>query len=379
MKKFLLSLALSAAVAIPTYAQTQSDPTSNPASTEEKMQEKLSDESAKMRQKAANVQDNADAERSLPQSTLPVADRGNDVNSMDYERMVNSAFKIELRALVINVLGLTKEETEGFTPIYMEYMKYKNALVNRRTNLVEEFGLEMAEDDTVKDEENETADFIENYMEVDIAELELKKDYFDKLEDEIGSANALRFFEIEKMFQNRMTRTLVQKNVPALFMLIPENYTAYEREINDYRNWNKINITGTVGVDHNFTYNGLEKLLTAAEAMTGSEGIEVNNFADRKTMVMQKAAQLKKDWKSLNHADLAREAFTATAGILNDIANDSRFIVRAEWINKLKMQANAIKPSVKLTDQADEVRAFFSTAETIVNDLVDQANGANNK
>lgn len=162
-------------------------------------------------------------------------------------------------------------------------------------------------------------------------------------------------------------------------ILVPNYVTAYDREMDDYRNWNKVNIDGNISLGHDFTYNGLEKLFTAAEAMTKSEGISVKNFASRKQLVMDKAAELKKNWKSLNHADLAREAFTTTAGVLKDIANESRLVVRQDWIDRLIRQAKAIKPGVKLTDRGSEVRAFFKTAETIVNDLVDQVNGGSKK
>lgn len=332
MKKFLMSLALAAAVSLPAVAQTTTP------------------------------------------TTQTVSDRAAEPQEEDFQRMMRNTYNVEMRAVSARALSLTADEIDGFTPVFMDYMKSKDRLTERRLSLVEEYRNEMAEDDTEKDETNETGDFIENYMEIDIAEMELKKDYFDVLEDEIGPMKALRFFELEDQFQNRVKRSMIMDMLPTMTILIPNYTTSYDREINDYRNWNKINITGNVGVDHNFTYNGLEKLLTAAEAMSNSEGIDVNNFASRKEMVMSKAAQLKKDWKSLNHADLAREAFTATAGVLKDIATDSRFIVRGEWISKLEMQAKAIKPSVKLTDQASEVRAFFQTAETIVNDLVDQAN-----
>lgn len=318
---------------------------------------------------------------SLPavaQTTTPitqtVSNRAAEPQEEDFQRMMRNTYNVEMRAVSARALGLTSEEIEGFTPVFMKYMKSKDDLTERRLSLVEDYRDEMAEDDTQKDEINETGDFIENYLEIDIAEMELKKDYFDFLEDEIGPIKALRFFELEDQFQNRVKRSMIMDMLPTMTILMPNYTTSYDREMNDYRNWNKINITGKVDVDHNFTYNGLEQLLTAAEAMTNSEGIDVNDFDGRKNMVMMKAAQMKENWKSLKHADLAREAFTATAGVLKDIATDSRFIVRNEWISKLEMQAAAIKPSVKLTDQATEVRTFFQTAETIVNDLVDQAN-----
>ncbi|OAV44491.1 hypothetical protein [Lewinella sp. 4G2] len=341
MKKFISTLALTAVLAAPSFAQVERV---NP----------MSDRSA------------------------DVTSYSDDRNySEDYAKMIRSQYEVDMRSLTSKALGLSSEEITGFTPLLMSYMDAKKALNVERNELVDEYGEEMAEDDTVKDENEETADFIENYMEVDIREMELKKDYFDKLEDVIGYDKALTFFDIEKMYSDRIQRMALVKTIPTqpvLYVLEPVTYS-YETQVNDYNNWNKIYINGEVGLDHNYTYNGLQKLLTAAEAMVAAEGINVVNFDSRKAMIMEKAGQMKENWRSLSHADLARQAFTETASILKDIANDGRFSVSDTWTNKLVNNAKAINPSVKLTDQGDEVNAFFSSAQYIVNDLVDQANG----
>ena len=142
MKKFLLSLALAAAVSIPSYSQV------------------------------------------VTPSILPVADRASNISEEEgFERMLKTQYKVELRSLAGSALDMTSEEIEDFIPIFMDYMKYKNSLVERRNDLVKDYQDEMKEDDTAKDEAEETADFIENYLEVDIADMELQKDYFDKFEE----------------------------------------------------------------------------------------------------------------------------------------------------------------------------------------------------
>lgn len=293
--------------------------------------------------------------------------------------MLNNQYKIELRALAGNALDLSGEELEGFSPIFMDYMKYKNSLVERRSDLVQDYKEEMREDDRPEDEANETGGFIENYLEVDIADLELQKDYFDKFEDVIGYEKALRFFELEKMFQDRVNRTVIMRDLPELYMLEAVPVYSYNYEVDQFRNWKKINIDGLVTISHDFTSEGLEKLLNAAEVMIDAESISVDNFTGRKAMVMKKADQLQKDWRSMKHAGYARDAFVATSDLLKDIAQDSRFIVRTEWFNKLERQAKNIEANRKLTNQAVTVRMFFDVAEKIVNDLVDQANAVSKK
>jgi len=338
MKKLFLSLALLAAVSLPSYTQI------------------------------------------VTPSTLPVADRGNNISEEEgYERMLNNQYKVELRALAGNALEFTSEEMENFTPTFLEYVKYKNSLVERRNDLVDGYKVEMQENDTAEDEAEETADFIENYLEVDIADMELQKDYFDKFEDAIGYEKALKFFALERMFQDRINRSVMVRDMPALYMLEATPLYSYRYEFEDFYNWNKVNIEGVVTIDHDFTTTGLEKLLNVAEKMTRAEGIVVDNFTKRKEMIMQNAKQLKQYWRSFKHAGYAREAFIATADILEDIALSGRFDEKTDWFKMLNKQAENIRPDEKLTDQAVMVRMFFDTAEKIVNDLIDQANDVSRK
>ena len=310
----------------------------------------------------------------------PFTDRASEPTEADVKRVMEGKLYVIARANAINLLGLNAEEIEDFDYIFKGYTKYRNQLNARRANLVKNYKEEMAEDDSAEDEENETADFIENFWEIDIAQMELKKDYFDKLEDKIGVQRALQFFAYEDMLMARAKRQVVRETLadmlPEMLILIPVQPVSYQSDLNAFSNWKKINIDGKVGLDHNFTYNGLEKLLTAAESMTKAEGISVTDFQNKKQQIMNTAGKLKENWKSLTHADLARQSFTMTADVLGQIAMNDRFSNTDMWVNKLKTQAKAINPDVKLTDQASKVYTFFDTAEKLVNNLVSQANSA---
>jgi hypothetical protein len=314
--------------------------------------------------------------------TKPVSERNSKVEDAErsekmdnLEDIADAKLDVEKRSVAIRTLGLTGEEIAGFTPIYMDYQNAKDRLTERRNLLVKEYQEEMKEDNSVKSEQDEVGDFIENFWEIDIAEMELKKDMFDQFEDEIGPQKALDFFAMEEMMINRAKRNLVIESLPAMRFYVPVT-SFYLDDINAFRNWNRMNIAGNVVFDHDFTYNGLEKLLNAAERMAMAEGIVVTNFPERKSMIMNKASTLKENWKSMKHADLAREAFTATASLLGDIADDRRFNSRDAWIIDLSDTAKMIDPSVKLTDQAGTVYSFFNTAEMIINDLASQANSS---
>ncbi len=309
--------------------------------------------------------------------TKKATDRGSnvEVTAEDYDRMMEKQVFVAARAQAINSLNLTEKETKEFTTILMAYTNAKERLMERRRSLVEAYADEMKEDDTAKDEMNETGDFIENYWEIDIAEMEMRKDYFDRLEDAITPMKALRFFANEDMYNRRAKRTLLMERMPKLTFLVP-SYVTYQYEIDDFNNWNRVNIDGKVGLDHQFTSTGLQKLLNTAEAMTYAEGIDVKDFAAKKEKVAMLANKLTEDWKSLQHADYARKAFVSTAEILNAIAKDARFNEPTAWLSKLKTTAEMIDPDKKLTDQASTVYTYFSTAESIVNELAKQLNEA---
>lgn len=304
-----------------------------------------------------------------------MANTGSDVDySQGYEKMINNMYKVEMRKIAIEALDLEEgKQTSDFTRLYMNYMREKDNLMERRKRLIRRYNKEMAEDDREEDEREETADFIENFLEENINELELQKDYFDDLEDKIGYEKALQFLAMEDMFAQRARRKMVMDMLPDMVMLVPVR-SSYQATLNDYNNWNRLRINGEVSLGHEYTKNGLTKLWNAAEQMTRSEGISVANFSQKKQKVMALADKMQENWKSLTHADMAREAFQITANTLGEIARDSRFNVSEQWINKLSQQARAINKDKKLTDQGPAVDGFFNTAQYIVNDLAEQAN-----
>ena len=306
-------------------------------------------------------------------SDIQAVDTDDDRVRQNYDRYLKARMELDLQNTITNALGLTNDEIADFQPFYVAYAAEKEAIDARRRDLIAEYRDEMAEDDSARDEENETADFIENYWELEIDELRLKKNQFDRLEDMIGARKALDFFALDKMYTDRMNRMRLQQAAPALVVITTPS-VSYNREVTDFREWNRINIDGRVGLSHDFTTNGLTKLWKAAGAIAGAEGITVPGFKAKQQEVMKINKQLQKDWTSLDHADLARRAFTLTAETLGAVCEDSRFGHGKTASMQLKQTAQSIDPAVKLTDQAETVYDFFNQAERIVNNLVDTAN-----
>ena len=151
------------------------------------------------------------------ETTYTTPNRGSDVQLSDeqlmenYQRVLKAQYNVDLRAAAIEDLGLSGEEADDFTDFWLGYGEELDRLDRKRTRLIKNFREEMAEDDSAKDEENERADFIENYWEINIDAMETRKDAFDVLEDIIGAERALRFFAMEENYANQVTRMRLQK------------------------------------------------------------------------------------------------------------------------------------------------------------------------
>lgn len=289
------------------------------------------------------------------------------------EQYLNARLDLDVQTRITKALDINEQQITKFQPLYTAYQEEKDEIDMRRKQLITRYTEEMKEDDTAKDEENETADFVENYWELDIDAMKLKKNYFDRLEDIVGTAKALDFFSMDEMYTARLNRMRMQA-VPDL-MVVATPRVSYENEINDYHNWSRINIDGKVDVSHDFTNNGLTKLWNVVGQISRAEGIEVNDLPAKKQKVMMLADNMQKNWKDLSHADYARQAFVMTAETLMEITNDKRFATNMTAVKRLKRTAEMIDPQQKLTDQAQTIYAFFNDAEMIVNKIVDQANG----
>jgi hypothetical protein len=250
-------------------------------------------------------------------------------------------------------------------------MAAKADILDQRANLVAEHREEMKEDNSPKSENNEIADFIENYWETEIAATELKKDYFDKLEDEIPYQKAMAFFSLEDAIRTRLQRMQMINVLPMSYTVV-EPINTYYVELDDYNQW-ALNINGKVSLDHTYTHDGLTKLTKAVDAMASAEGIYVANWKEKKQKVMTWADKLTKNWKSGDHADMTRKAFMSLNEAFKAITDDERFTGTKQWVNKLDATARKIDPAVLMTNQADHVVTYFDQAQSLVNELARQA------
>lgn len=294
-----------------------------------------------------------------------------DISAKEYERMIENAFELDLRAVTINTLNLSKEQIIEFTPVYFEYMDEKADLIDRRMKRVEAYEAEMAEPDRAADEARESARFVEDYWSIDIDELQLRTQYFEDFTEAIPYDKAVRFFDIEEAFRSRMARAALVEVVPVMVHLEPI-MIAYTTEKEQYDNWKNINIDGELALDHQFTHDGLTTLMDYADAMVTTEGIMVKNFERRKSDILKAADKLTKNWTSTEHADMTRKAFMHTAELVSDIKAEAGVYIASSQLRKLEKAASSIKADELLTNQKDAVYTFFDHAQKIMNNLSDR-------
>lgn len=309
--------------------------------------------------------------QTTPTKAVGQTDKQRNITDSEFERMIFNNFKINFRNFAYESLNLTSEEIKKMDPLFNDYLRNKSDLMKRRDKLVAEFNDEMSEDNSAKSVENETADFIENYWEIDIASMELKKDYFDRMEDRIGYERALRFFSLENQLVNRLNQLMYVERIPT-FLIMPDYTYGTDKEVKAYRNW--MNGTdGKVSLSHEYTNAGLNQLVKVAESLSNAGNATIPNFKQHKEKVMMLAEKMTKNWRSLEHADQAREAFTIVATMFSELAKTKTFQTKSNVINELQSAAKGINPDRKLTDQAPAVYHFFEKAERAINVLTSGA------
>jgi hypothetical protein len=155
-----------------------------------------------------------------------------EVNFEDYQKYLEGKLKVEFREKVIKSMELTEDEIVGFDPIFRDYMEDRKSLVEEKYKLIEEYEDEMAEDNSAESEDEETAGFIENYWELDIKEMELQKDFFDRFEDVVSTDKAINFFLMEDDMINQMMRPTLIRVVPMIVEYGPINDKDYDYDQN---------------------------------------------------------------------------------------------------------------------------------------------------
>lgn len=337
-----------------------------------------------------------------------------------YDQYFEAKAEMDFRNYILEALDLNSDEIKAIDPLLRDYLNARVDLSENKINLVEDYQEEMKEDDRLADEREETSDFIENYWEASIAEIELKKNYFDRFEDVIAYEKALAFFMLEDEVQYQILKKSLIQVQPWIikFDTYFNDYNnrnnnesmGYNSNDSDSKNWsnekskdamtkkkwsnsakdkntysyNKNNKEGSaayntftswvedtnnrVGVKHKYTSNGLKALSNVFTQMN-NDGFFVNNsmLNNKIERLNTIATKLQEDWKSTMHADWTREAFMITAELFEAAQSNKNFSSTSNAVNTLSVAARDIDAKTLMTDQASDIYDFFEQTKVTIN------------
>lgn len=332
---------------------------------------------------------------------------GLEKNSKDYRRYIESKIKLDFRNESIKVLDLNKEEIIAFDPIFRNYMIEREMLLEQKMNLLDDIREELKEDDSPKNEEEDIADFIEDYWEVEIDEMQLRKNYFDILEDKIPANKAIKFFLWEDAVQNRVKRNVLESMMPSMIILkkLPNKHAALDKKtkkslgetrgqvpttiildtvaievfvfsdstieyVEKFNQWVRKN-RGDVDLSHDYTSTGLKALLDAMEALKSDLAVEINDFDRHREVILDVSNEITIDPMKTNHADKTRKAFMKSALILEEMNPNS--------LGELNAIANDLDPDKLMTHQAATIYKFFDEASEELREITKKRTVSNSK
>lgn len=139
-----------------------------------------------------------------------------DATIEDYERYIDKKLEMNFRLSAMDAINLTAEEINVFNPVFDNYIKAKDRLSEKKFKILEKYTEEMEDEEDADDQAEETSDMIEDYWETEIAEMELKKDYYDILENKIPFQKAIDFFLYEETVENNMKYDILVPTMPSV-------------------------------------------------------------------------------------------------------------------------------------------------------------------
>lgn len=123
-----------------------------------------------------------------------------------------------------------------------------------------------------------------------------------------------------------------------------------------------------VGIDHEFTSDGIRRLADALSSLAAKEGLETAIIEQTKDQLYQAANQIQKDPQSEQHANNIREAFTGAADFMQTLQQKSYPNI-ADQITQVEKAAEAIDAKQLTTNQKEKIKAFFEKSGDVVEEM----------
>lgn len=117
------------------------------------------------------------------------------------DRPLEERIEAQRVAFITQRVNLTPEEAQAFWPIYNEYRDKEKMLKKNRP--IRDEVMDMDEADAEK--------YLDNLLTIEQQELDLKKEYTQRLKSVISVKKILRFYAAERMFKERLLQAMNQR------------------------------------------------------------------------------------------------------------------------------------------------------------------------
>ncbi len=135
------------------------------------------------------------------------------------------------------------------------------------------------------------------------------------------------------------------------------------------------NMTGEMGLDHEFSHNALNQLANATVALSYATGMGDDvNIKQKAAMIRQNADAITLDPMATNHADMIRSAATSIADVLSEVQK-AKYPGLEGAVAEVSKAASEITPETLTLNQKEDVRTFFGKAKVALEAMRDQAPG----
>lgn len=121
----------------------------------------------------------------------------------------------------------------------------------------------------------------------------------------------------------------------------------------------------TMGLEHEYTSEGIQKLAVALTAIADEVAPEDTDIMDRKNVLLEVAREIQTDPLSLQHANLIKEAFVASADLM-DALQEFKYPGLETQVQEVQDVAASINKDVQTLDQRDKVKNFFQESSEAV-------------
>ncbi len=115
------------------------------------------------------------------------------------------------------------------------------------------------------------------------------------------------------------------------------------------------------GLGHSYTAGGIRRLSDALSAMVDRDDVGDVNMSAKRDTLRQRAARLEANPQSLEHSQVAHDAFTSAADLMAEM-QAKRYPGLSNQVTGVREAAQGINPNGLLSNQTNEVQTFFERA-----------------